>query len=111
MRQISDCQHRRSEECDGRVVCWTECKQLSAQVQSVAYKGDTWSSLKFQFFRSDVGELRLVWISAGLQGEEETGDPRETPPASGIVRHDSHMRIAGSKPAGNRARFPYVEGE
>ncbi|KAJ8894107.1 hypothetical protein PR048_006717 [Dryococelus australis] len=26
---------------------------------------------------------------------EETGDPREDPPANGIIRHDSHMRKSG----------------
>ncbi|KAJ8897035.1 hypothetical protein PR048_002381 [Dryococelus australis] len=34
----------------------------------------------------------------------ETGDPRENPPISGIVRHDSSMRKSGSSPAGNRTR-------
>ncbi|KAJ8880610.1 hypothetical protein PR048_017080 [Dryococelus australis] len=38
----------------------------------------------------------------------ETGDLRENPPTSGIVRHDSHMRKSGSDPAGNRTRFVYV---
>ncbi|KAJ8898282.1 hypothetical protein PR048_003642 [Dryococelus australis] len=31
---------------------------------------------------------------------EETGDPRENPPTSGIVRYDSHMRKSGSDTAG-----------
>ncbi|KAJ8882302.1 hypothetical protein PR048_014104 [Dryococelus australis] len=26
---------------------------------------------------------------------EETGNPRENPPTSGIVRHDSHLRKSG----------------
>ncbi|KAJ8866721.1 hypothetical protein PR048_032582 [Dryococelus australis] len=34
----------------------------------------------------------------------ETGEPRENPPTSGIVRHDSHMLRSGSDPAGNRTR-------
>ncbi|KAJ8872286.1 hypothetical protein PR048_025888, partial [Dryococelus australis] len=38
----------------------------------------------------------------------ETGDPRESPPTSGIVRQDSHVRKSGSDPAGNRTRFSYV---
>ncbi|KAJ8871243.1 hypothetical protein PR048_027549 [Dryococelus australis] len=41
----------------------------------------------------------------------ETGDPRENPPTSGIVQHDSRMRMSGSGPAGDRARFALVEGE
>ncbi|KAJ8881490.1 hypothetical protein PR048_017971 [Dryococelus australis] len=40
------------------------------------------------------------------EGEVETGDLRENPSTSGIVRHDSHM----PKP-GNRARFAQVESE
>ncbi|KAJ8873099.1 hypothetical protein PR048_026715 [Dryococelus australis] len=35
----------------------------------------------------------------------EMGDPRENPPTSGIVRHDSHMRKSGIYPTGNRTQF------
>ncbi|KAJ8885948.1 hypothetical protein PR048_012154 [Dryococelus australis] len=31
----------------------------------------------------------------------ETGYPRENPPTSGIVRHDSHMQKSMSDPAGD----------
>ncbi|KAJ8867053.1 hypothetical protein PR048_032915 [Dryococelus australis] len=34
----------------------------------------------------------------------EAGDPRESPPTSGIVHHDSHMRNYGGSPYGNRTR-------
>ncbi|KAJ8888761.1 hypothetical protein PR048_008253 [Dryococelus australis] len=34
-----------------------------------------------------------------------TGDPRENPPSSGNVRHDSHMRKSGRNPTGYRTRF------
>ncbi|KAJ8888577.1 hypothetical protein PR048_008069 [Dryococelus australis] len=37
----------------------------------------------------------------------ETGDPRDDPPTSGIIRHNSHMRKSGSEPVGNRTRFTY----
>ncbi|KAJ8872673.1 hypothetical protein PR048_026284 [Dryococelus australis] len=40
-----------------------------------------------------------------LEWAGETGDPRENPPTSGIVRHDSDMRKSGSDPTGNRIRF------
>ncbi|KAJ8881402.1 hypothetical protein PR048_017883 [Dryococelus australis] len=33
----------------------------------------------------------------------ETGDPRENPPTSGIVRHDSHLRKSGSDPAARKS--------
>ncbi|KAJ8873599.1 hypothetical protein PR048_024417 [Dryococelus australis] len=41
----------------------------------------------------------------------ETGVPRKNPPASGIVQHDSHMRISGSEPVGYRTRIAVVGGE
>ncbi|KAJ8866416.1 hypothetical protein PR048_032259 [Dryococelus australis] len=37
-----------------------------------------------------------------------TGDTRENPPISGIVRHYSHMRKSGSDPVGNQIRFASV---
>ncbi|KAJ8872261.1 hypothetical protein PR048_025863 [Dryococelus australis] len=40
----------------------------------------------------------------------EKGDPRENPPTSGIIRHDSRMRKSGSNPNGNRARFASLGG-
>ncbi|KAJ8894023.1 hypothetical protein PR048_006633 [Dryococelus australis] len=36
---------------------------------------------------------------------------RENPPASGIVRHDPHMRKSVSDPAGDRTRFALLGGE
>ncbi|KAJ8888267.1 hypothetical protein PR048_007754 [Dryococelus australis] len=33
---------------------------------------------------------------AGMQGRDATGDPRENPPTSGIVRHDSPLLKSGS---------------
>ncbi|KAJ8893001.1 hypothetical protein PR048_005582 [Dryococelus australis] len=44
-------------------------------------------------------------------GAQETGYPRENPPTSGIVGHDSHMRKSGSDPAWNRTKFAYAGGE
>ncbi|KAJ8883279.1 hypothetical protein PR048_015122 [Dryococelus australis] len=38
----------------------------------------------------------------------ETGDPRENPPASGVVRHDSHMRKSLGDPGRNQTRFALV---
>ncbi|KAJ8877658.1 hypothetical protein PR048_022113 [Dryococelus australis] len=61
-----------------------------------------------------VRSLQSGWIADPLASEErmeqqrnamtgETGNPRENPPTSGIVRHYSHMRNSGSGPAGNLA--------
>ncbi|KAJ8876751.1 hypothetical protein PR048_021198 [Dryococelus australis] len=41
-----------------------------------------------------------VWSSVGMKGQGKQRDPRENPPTSGIVGHDSHMRKSGSDPAG-----------
>ncbi|KAJ8898459.1 hypothetical protein PR048_003819 [Dryococelus australis] len=44
--------------------------------------------------------MRVIEVnSVGLRGEGETGYPRESPPPSGIVRHDSHMQKSGSGPS------------
>ncbi|KAJ8871655.1 hypothetical protein PR048_027982 [Dryococelus australis] len=48
---------------------------------------------------------------AGIQGRGKTGDPRENPPISGIVRHDPHVRGSGCDSAGYRTRFAFVGGE
>ncbi|KAJ8867258.1 hypothetical protein PR048_031057 [Dryococelus australis] len=45
-----------------------------------------------------------------MQGAGETVDPRENPPTSGIVWHDSHMRKSGSNPTRNRTRSAWVGG-
>ncbi|KAJ8888896.1 hypothetical protein PR048_008390 [Dryococelus australis] len=37
----------------------------------------------------------------------ETGDPRENPPTSGIVRHDSHIRTSGVTPPGIEPYSPW----
>ncbi|KAJ8874585.1 hypothetical protein PR048_025451 [Dryococelus australis] len=42
---------------------------------------------------------------------EETADPRENSPNSGIVRHDSHMRMSWCDPAGNRTLFALRGGK
>ncbi|KAJ8886050.1 hypothetical protein PR048_012256 [Dryococelus australis] len=42
-------------------------------------------------------------------GAGKTGDPRENPPTSGIVRHDSHLRIS-CDPARDRTRSSLVGG-
>ncbi|KAJ8888231.1 hypothetical protein PR048_007718 [Dryococelus australis] len=44
-------------------------------------------------------------------GGLETGDPRENPPITIIVRHDSRMQKSGSDTEGNRNRLALVEGE
>ncbi|KAJ8874880.1 hypothetical protein PR048_022770 [Dryococelus australis] len=38
-----------------------------------------------------------------------TGDPRENPPTSGIVQHDSHMKKSGSDPSGIEPGLPWWE--
>ncbi|KAJ8888212.1 hypothetical protein PR048_007699 [Dryococelus australis] len=40
----------------------------------------------------------------------ETGEPRENPSTSGIVRHKYHIEKSGSDPAGNQTRFSLAVG-
>ncbi|KAJ8874552.1 hypothetical protein PR048_025415 [Dryococelus australis] len=53
----------------------------------------------------------LFRARTGTKGRGKTGDLRENPPTSAIVRHDSHLRESGSDPAGDRTRFALEEGE
>ncbi|KAJ8865914.1 hypothetical protein PR048_033437 [Dryococelus australis] len=46
---------------------------------------------------------------AGMKRVGETGEPRENPWTSRIVRHDSHARKSGVYPAGNRTRSSTVD--
>ncbi|KAJ8897822.1 hypothetical protein PR048_003175 [Dryococelus australis] len=63
-----------------------------------------------------VGSARNSEVLRGGEGMEqrrneragETGDSRENPLTSGIVRHDPHMRKSGRDPNGNRIRFAWV---
>ncbi|KAJ8874568.1 hypothetical protein PR048_025434 [Dryococelus australis] len=53
--------------------------------------------------------MSVTWDEYGAAPERkggETGDPRENPPTSVIVRHDSHLRKSGGNFAGNRIRSP-----
>ncbi|KAJ8874196.1 hypothetical protein PR048_025038 [Dryococelus australis] len=64
-----------------------------------------------EVFRDDEGETRLNMEQHRNARAVQTGDPRENPSTSGIVRHDSHMYIFRDEPGGNRTRFALVEGE
>ncbi|KAJ8878858.1 hypothetical protein PR048_019447 [Dryococelus australis] len=55
------------------------------------YKDDTASRFKCAIAATSKALKRI----AGMKGSRETGDPRENPPTSGIVRHNSHFRKSG----------------
>ncbi|KAJ8894600.1 hypothetical protein PR048_007264 [Dryococelus australis] len=59
---------------------------------------EIWTALNIEVFKADEGEVRRVWGITGMQRREKTGDPRENPPTSGIVRHDSRIRKSGRDP-------------
>ncbi|KAJ8873675.1 hypothetical protein PR048_024506 [Dryococelus australis] len=50
-------------------------------------------------------EVRWVWYSARNARAGGTGDPRENPPTSGIVRHDGRGKEGGGDFVGNRTLF------
>ncbi|KAJ8875428.1 hypothetical protein PR048_023323 [Dryococelus australis] len=54
--------------------------------------------LQFRFCGEWSDFLPLVTSSAGMNRGRGKGYPRENPPTSGIVRHDSHVRKSGSDP-------------
>ncbi|KAJ8867422.1 hypothetical protein PR048_031223 [Dryococelus australis] len=63
--------------------------------------------------RVELGDFQrlLITSAAGTQGLRESGDPRENPLTSGIVRHDSRLRRSGRDPGGDRTRRASVGGE
>ncbi|KAJ8896910.1 hypothetical protein PR048_002256 [Dryococelus australis] len=72
--------------------------------------------LIIQRLKSSILCAALEWAKRGMERrrnekEGETGDPRENPPTSGIVRHDSHMRKCKSDLTRNRTRLASVGGE
>ncbi|KAJ8885390.1 hypothetical protein PR048_011587 [Dryococelus australis] len=52
---------------------------------------------------NETGEMERRW--------NEREYPEQNPPASGIVQHDSHKRISGCEPAGDRIRIAVAGGE
>ncbi|KAJ8869620.1 hypothetical protein PR048_028612 [Dryococelus australis] len=63
-----------------------------------------WAGLNSEVLRADEGDMEQR--RNGRAGE--MGDPRENPPTSGIVRHDSHMQTFGSEQA-NRSAAPTMK--
>ncbi|KAJ8889277.1 hypothetical protein PR048_008775 [Dryococelus australis] len=56
--------------------------------------------------------VAITFQTAGMETEHErgkTGDPRENPPASSIVRHDSHLRKYGVTQPGIERGSPWWE--
>ncbi|KAJ8889715.1 hypothetical protein PR048_009216 [Dryococelus australis] len=58
--------------------------------------------------RLDTAAATKGWERRWNARAGETGVTRESPPVSGIVQHDPHMRNPGSEPAGYRTRFTLV---
>ncbi|KAJ8891677.1 hypothetical protein PR048_004205 [Dryococelus australis] len=51
--------------------------------------------------KASDADQHALWGSAGMKGWGQTGDPRENPPTSGIVRRESHVQKSGSDLAGD----------
>ncbi|KAJ8873320.1 hypothetical protein PR048_026954 [Dryococelus australis] len=59
-----------------------------------------------------VGKISEVSVEQRRNARvEETGDPRENPPTSGVVQHDAHLRKSGSDPDEELSRFALVGGK
>ncbi|KAJ8873559.1 hypothetical protein PR048_024377, partial [Dryococelus australis] len=52
-----------------------------------------WAALNIKVLRADEGDGGKYGAAPECKGGE-TGDPRENPSTSGIIRHDSHMRLS-----------------
>ncbi|KAJ8871132.1 hypothetical protein PR048_027436 [Dryococelus australis] len=63
-----------------------------------------WVSHNIEVLRSVEGCSEVSMKQRRNERAGETGDPREKPPTSGIVRHDSHVRKSGRDHAWNRTR-------
>ncbi|KAJ8876079.1 hypothetical protein PR048_023988 [Dryococelus australis] len=63
---------------------------------------EIWAPLNTQVSRADEGEARLALVHRLNVRVGEMAAPRENPPTSGIVRHDSHVRKSGEPISGNR---------
>ncbi|KAJ8886318.1 hypothetical protein PR048_012529 [Dryococelus australis] len=59
--------------------------------------GEIWAALNSEELRADEGEMRSEWSSAGKQDRRKREIPDKSPPASGIVWHDSYLRESGSE--------------
>ncbi|KAJ8881152.1 hypothetical protein PR048_017625 [Dryococelus australis] len=64
-----------------------------------------WAHLNIVVLRANEGKVRCEWNSVGNKGRG-TGDPRENPQTSGIVRHDSHLRKSGVNRLGIQSGSP-----
>ncbi|KAJ8883921.1 hypothetical protein PR048_015776 [Dryococelus australis] len=99
---------------------WQERWECSISVQGNYFKGVlVIKKLEWGGNPGRGNTLRVTGFPAGTLGmerrwivrAEETGVPRENPPESGIIQHDSHMRKSGSEPTGDQARIAMVGGE
>ncbi|KAJ8874877.1 hypothetical protein PR048_022767 [Dryococelus australis] len=61
--------------------------------------GAVWVALENEVLKADEGETRCNLNSAGMQRLDGTGDPRENPPTSGIVRRDSYVWKSEPEPS------------
>ncbi|KAJ8888476.1 hypothetical protein PR048_007966 [Dryococelus australis] len=88
---------------------FSACGEVGAEMpfQPCHQSGVVGAAPSIEALRADEGKA-----SAGMQGRGETGDPRQNPAISGIVRHVFHIRKPWwSLPAGNRTRFALGEEE
>ncbi|KAJ8869051.1 hypothetical protein PR048_030604 [Dryococelus australis] len=84
-------------------------QKLSSVPGNRYFTTEIWPALNIEVLRADEGEARRVRSSVGMKGKGATGDPRENPPTSGIVRHDSPIRKFGSNAAGIEPGSPRWE--
>ncbi|KAJ8891883.1 hypothetical protein PR048_004438 [Dryococelus australis] len=67
------------------------------------WSGEIWTALNIEVLTADERAKDVSMERCRNARAMETGEPRESPPANSIVRHDSQMRKCKSDPAGNMA--------
>ncbi|KAJ8879090.1 hypothetical protein PR048_019696 [Dryococelus australis] len=85
-------------------LAFTSCPNLLTYLNSYKFQTggversvEIWAALNTEVLRADEANRNALAM--------ETGDHREDPLTSSIVRHDSNMRKSGSDPAGIRIRL------
>ncbi|KAJ8894527.1 hypothetical protein PR048_007184 [Dryococelus australis] len=98
-----------------------EKKIAATEGAKVSTEGASFSHSPSRALSSELGQptgrtlcdvkkpMRVIMEQRRNEGAGETGDPRENPPTSGIVRHDSHVRKSGVTLPGIELGSPWWE--
>ncbi|KAJ8878003.1 hypothetical protein PR048_022466 [Dryococelus australis] len=75
------------------------------------WREEVWVALNNGLSITGESEATWIWSRTGAQGWRKTGDPRENPLTSGVVRHNLHLRKPRVIPPGIETLLALVGGE